>query len=314
VNDGTGNAPPSVSVLLPTHDRPAWLRAALESVLAGDFGDFEVIVSNNGRPEHTRELRERVFDARIRWVEQPQGLGARENFLAALTLARGRYVAVLHDDDWWHHRLLANLIPPLDRHPEAVVAFADHWLVTTEGEIDAAATDHTSRASGRAALAAGLHQPFHRLAVQENLPITGCAFRREALPPKCFPPEVGNTLDVWAGYMLAVTGGAAYRCPERLLYYRLHEGNDFAGLETLRAAIYCQQRMLADPRMTAHHDELRRRLATRQRFMGTALLRKGARARARSHLRAALELRPTLKGFGAWGASWFMPKRLLTRL
>jgi glycosyltransferase involved in cell wall biosynthesis len=305
---------PSVSVLLPTHNRPVWLRVALESVLGGDFRDFEVIVSNSGRPAHTHELHERVDDARVRWVEQPPGFGARENFLAALALARGRYVAVLHDDDWWDPRLLASLVPPLEEHPEAVVAFADHWLVDADGRIDVASTDETARTSGRAEVAPGLHRPLHQLAAREEIPIVGAVFRREAIPPDSFPPEVGSILDVWVGFLLAVTGGAGYRCPERLLYYRVHGANDSAWLESLRGAVYCQRRMLNDTRMIAQHDELRRRLATREQYIGAALLRQGARSQARSYLRHAMQLRPSWKGVGAWGASWFVPKSILGRL
>jgi glycosyltransferase involved in cell wall biosynthesis len=305
---------PMVSVVLPTHNRPTWLRIALEGVLEGDFQDFEVIVSNNGRPADTRELRARVGDERIHWVEQPGSLGARENFLAALTRARGRYVAVLHDDDWWHPRLLASLVPPLEDEPGAVVAFADHWLVDGKGRIDATATDSTARTSGRADMAAGYHRPFHHLAAEERIPIAGSVFRRDALTSSGFPPEVGSTLDLWVGYTLAVTGGGAYRCSDRLLYYRIHEGNESAWLESLCGAVYCQRRMLADARMASQHDELRTRLATRERFIGAALLRQGDRSDARLYLRRALRLRPTLRGVGAWGASWFVPKSLLARL
>jgi glycosyltransferase involved in cell wall biosynthesis len=301
-------------VIVPTHNRPVWLEAALESVLSGEYQDFEIVVSNNGRPEDTRVLSERIDDARVRWIEQTQSLGARENFLAALALARGRYVAVLHDDDWWHPRLLATVIPPLDEHPEVVIAFADHWLVDADGEIDPVATDYSSRESGRGRLAAGHHQPFHDLAVQENIPICGSAFRREALPPEVFPPQVGTALDVWMGYVLARLNGAAYYCSERLLYYRLHGGNDHAHSGSLQAAVYCQRCMLDDPRMAAQRDALRRRLATRQQFLGAALLRQGARSDARAQLRQALRLRLTLRGVGAWGASWVVPKSLLSRL
>src|SRR5919199_6684910 len=110
---GSGETPPLVSVILLTHNRPVWLRTALRSVLEGEFEGYEVIVSNNGQPEHTRGLAEHVGDPRVRWVEQPPS-GGLEHFLAALSLARGRYVAPLHDDDWWHPRFLATLIPPLE--------------------------------------------------------------------------------------------------------------------------------------------------------------------------------------------------------
>jgi glycosyltransferase involved in cell wall biosynthesis len=308
-------APPSVSVVLPTHNRPVWLRTALASVLEGEFEDFEVIVSNNGRAEHTRELAAQVDDPRIRWIEQPPS-GMLEHFLAALSLARGRYVAALHDDDWWHPRLLATLVPPLEADPEVVVTFADPVLVHADGELDVAATEYFSRTSGRATLAPGFHHPFNHLAVRETVPLVSCVFRREAVAPSDVPLDVGTAHDIWIAYLLARTGGAAYYCPDRLVFLRGHESSDFAGhpIANLLAAVDCQRRMLRDPGLAPHRGELRRRLAAREQGLGAALLRQGSRSAAREHLGAALRLRATPKGSAAWAASWVMPGPLLARL
>ena len=304
---------PAVSVLLPTHNRPEWLNRALKSVLAGDYEDFEVIVSNNGRPEDSRELEQRINDPRVRWTEQPQDTSPLKNVLAALSLARGRFATVLHDDDWWDSHFLATLVPQLESHRALVAAFASPWWVTEDGQIDHRLSDELNRASGRAALAPGLHQPFHALAVSEEVPIPGCVFRREALPPDSFPDEVGTAWDVWAGYLLAATDGAVYFCPERLVYLTQHANSDLAlaGTRNSLAAAYCQRQILRDPRMSAHRGELIRRLAVREQSIGASLLRQGHRDPARRHLSAALRRRATAKGLIAWGASWVVPRSLL---
>src|SRR5262249_61213009 len=67
--DGAAVTPPTVSVVLPTHNRPIWLAEALTSVLDGQFQDLEVVVSNNGNPEHTRSLPRAIGDPRGRWIE-----------------------------------------------------------------------------------------------------------------------------------------------------------------------------------------------------------------------------------------------------
>lgn len=310
----SGRRRPAVSVVLPTNNRPVWLEQAVTSVLDGEYEDFEVIVSNNGRPEDTGLLSERIDDARVRWIEQPPSC-ILENFLSAMSLARGDYVAVLHDDDWWHPKLLARLLTPLRSHPEAVVAFCDPWHVTPEGQIDLESSDFFSTRSGRATLKPGLHQPFTALAAREGVSFAGSVFRRDAVSIDDFPSEVGAALDVWNAYLLAVGGRAAYFCPDRLVYVRMHRSNfALSPTENLVAAAYCQRRMLVDPRMAAHRDELRRRLAARQQTIGASLLRQGSRSAARNHLAAALRLRPTAKGLGGWVASWAVPMPLLARL
>jgi Glycosyl transferase family 2 len=304
-----------VSVVLPTHNRPHWLRTALTSVLDGDFQEFEVIVSNNGRHQDTRELAREITDPRVRWVEQPAS-AQLEHLLAALRLARGRFIAILHDDDWWHPRLLATLIPPLEERRQAVLAFVDQLHVSVDGRVDELATEYLSRASGRAVLEAGFHQPFDELAIRESVSNAGLVFRREALNLADIPLEVGTASDLWIPYLLARTGGAAYYCPARLFYVRDHAESEFAAkpLETLTAAVDCQRRMLRDPRLAPYREELKLRIAAREHVIGATLLRRGSRAAARGHLGAALRLRPTRKSYAAWAASWIAPDAVLARL
>ncbi len=286
------------------------------SVLNGQFADFEIVVSNNGLPEHTRNLRERTRDPRIRWVEQSQDLDLLGNFLASASLARGRYVSVLHDDDWLHPDYLARLIPPLEAHPEAVLAFTDPWHVGVNGEIDSDTTDYFTRVRGLDELAPGFHRPFHELVLRESIPFPGCIFRRDALSPADFPREVGPAYDIWATHLLARTDGAAYFSSDRLVYYTVHEDREFAEdpVPYFESAVYCEQRMLDDAVMAPKQTDISRRLAARQRWLGVCLLRRGARKAARTHLADALRLRPTLKGLVGWGASWLLPRSLLTRL
>jgi glycosyltransferase involved in cell wall biosynthesis len=307
---------PCVSVLLPTHNRPEWLAEALDSVLTGDFADLEVVVSNNGRPEDTRKLARVVRDARVRWIQQDQSLGMLENFLAALSQARGKYVALLHDDDRWLPGFLAALVPPLERRSDGVLGFVDHFVVDVDGRIDKAATESYSRRFGRTALAAGFHQPFFELAARQTVAITGCVFRRAALETSLLTSQVGPFYDIWITYQLARTGGAAYYHDERLLYYRVHGGSVTASndLAAHLGTISCRNSMLSDPSMQPYRAVLRKRLAQDHVSAGAVLLRQGDRVRARKHLEIAAKLAPSWKSAGGLAASWLAPRSALARL
>lgn len=306
---------PLVSVVLPTHNRPEWLARALNSVTAGTFRDFEVIVSNNGNPDDTRQLQPTLEDPRIRWIEQDP-CGQAENLMAGLRLARGRYVAILHDDDWWSPRFMATLVPPLERYPQAVLAFSDHYIVNQLGDVQEAESEINSRLWGRSDLREGLHQPFFGVVAHQSVAITGCVFRRSALALEQLTPEIGSSDDIWMSYLLAKSGGAAYFSPKRLMYYRQHDGSYTAAgfLSTHLSAIRCRTIMLRDPEMRAYRGLITPRLAGDHRCVGAELLRGGHRAEARSHLADALRLRPTVKAFGGWAASWLAPPFVLSRL
>jgi glycosyltransferase involved in cell wall biosynthesis len=308
--------PPLVSVLLPTHNRPIWLAEALTSALNGEFRDLEVIVSNNGDPQHTRELACAIRDSRVRWVEQNRDLGMMENFLACLRLARGEYVAVLHDDDRWSQRFLAVLVPPLEHHREAVLSFADHYLVNHRGEADLAATEVNTKRWGRADLREGLHQPFFDLVARQSVAVTGCVFRRSALPISELTPDVGAFYDVWLAYLLATTGGAAYFNSGRLLYYRAHDASysNRRDIDACLASVHYRRRMLRDPSLRPYRDVLTKRLAEDHLAVGGGLMREGVRGTARVHYATAVRLHPTVRALGRWTASWIVPRSVYSRM
>jgi glycosyltransferase involved in cell wall biosynthesis len=306
---------PLVSVVLPTHNRRDWLAGALASVLDGQFRDFEVVVSNNGNPEDTRWLRCIITDTRVQWAEQDPTLGPLENFLAGLRLARGKYVAPLHDDDKWSPSFLAELVPPLESNPEAVLAFADHYIIDEQGSIDEAATAINTKRWGRADLREGLHQPFFRIVAYQSVPMTGCVFRRDALPVEEISSEIGSFYDIWTSYLLARGGGAAYFTPRRLMYYRTHAASQSSAehLAAHVASIRCRRLLLEDPQLDAYRGVITSQLASDHILVGAEFLRRGRRRDARFHLKAGLRLRPTFKALVGLAASWTAPSALLTR-
>jgi glycosyltransferase involved in cell wall biosynthesis len=307
---------PAVSVVLPTHNRPAWFAESLTSVLRNGFQDFEVIVSNNGEPEHTRRLQQHIQDPRVRWIEQDSSVGMLDNFLSALSLARGRYVALAHDDDRWSPSFLDALVVPLERHPEAVISFSDQYVMNERGEVDLASSDGYTEGTLRGSLREGLHQPFFHLVAHYSVAATSCVFRRTALRASEIVSEVRSFYGLWLIYLLARTGAAAYYVPQRLAYIRLRDEGDAGSPDPSGSldAVYCLRRMRRDPAMRPFHEVLSERLAERHLWAGAAFLRQGARGEARRHIGAALRLNPTPKAVAGWAASWVVPNPLLARL
>lgn len=90
---------PFFSVVIPSYNRGEFIAATIDSVLAQDYSDCEIIVSDDGSTDGTLEVLARYGD-RIRVDTQPNaGPGAARNL--ALRHATGRYVAFLDSDDLW---------------------------------------------------------------------------------------------------------------------------------------------------------------------------------------------------------------------
>lgn len=103
---------PDVSVVIPTRNRWNTLVLALSSVLHQRDVALEVIVVDEASTDGTNEALDAVarHDARVRVVRhtQPMGLAAARN--AGLREARGRWVAFLDDDDFWHPAKLSQQV------------------------------------------------------------------------------------------------------------------------------------------------------------------------------------------------------------
>jgi glycosyltransferase involved in cell wall biosynthesis len=92
---------PAVSVIIPTYLRPDLVVRAVRSALGQTFADLEVVVVVDGRDAATVAALEALGDARLRALVPDRNLGnagARNHGIAA---ARGAWIALLDDDDWW---------------------------------------------------------------------------------------------------------------------------------------------------------------------------------------------------------------------
>ncbi len=100
----------SVSVIMPTYNRPDMLVTAVRSVLAQTFRSFEIIVVNDCGMDVGGILMGLDTENRITYVRhgKNRGLGAARN--TGIRLARGKYIAYLDDDDVFYPNHLETLV------------------------------------------------------------------------------------------------------------------------------------------------------------------------------------------------------------
>lgn len=128
---------PAISVLLPSFNQAEFLPEAIGSVLAQDFPDFELVISDGGSRDSSREVIASFAaqDARIRVCHPNGNPGVAGNWNHCLAQARGRYVKFLFSDDFFASRsALGQLRAALDRHPTALLATSAARLVGAGSE------------------------------------------------------------------------------------------------------------------------------------------------------------------------------------
>ena len=92
---------PTVSVIVPTYNRANLLKRAIASVLNQRFEDFELIIVDDASPDNTPEVVENIDDWRIRYIRLKKNSGGPVARNTGIKKARGRFIALLDDDDEW---------------------------------------------------------------------------------------------------------------------------------------------------------------------------------------------------------------------
>ncbi|HEY3782165.1 MAG TPA: glycosyltransferase [Fimbriimonadaceae bacterium] len=125
---------PTVSVLLTCYNHIAYIPAALDSILAQTFTDFEIIAIDDGSKDGTREWLQARKEP-IQLIFNEQNLGTYASLNVALSKAKGDYIAVLNDDDVWHPTKLEKQLALFQLHPKVGLVHTDGKFINGEGQI-----------------------------------------------------------------------------------------------------------------------------------------------------------------------------------
>jgi hypothetical protein len=135
MNSTNSTNDPLVSVGMPVYKGERYLRGALRSLLAQDYSNFELIISDNNSHDGTENIcREfEASDPRIRYIRQPENRGSPWNLKFVLEQARGDYFMWAAHDDLWEPSYLGKCLRKLQSHPEAVLCCTEVDFIDGEG-------------------------------------------------------------------------------------------------------------------------------------------------------------------------------------
>jgi glycosyltransferase involved in cell wall biosynthesis len=118
---------PRVSAIIPTYNRKAFVLEAVGSILEQTYGDYELIVVDDGSGDGTGEALKQ-YGGQLRYAYQDnQGVSVARNH--GLELAEGEFIAFLDSDDLWLPEKLGVQVAFMDEHPEAQICYTDEiWI------------------------------------------------------------------------------------------------------------------------------------------------------------------------------------------
>ena len=226
------------SVVMPVYGVEKFVAQAIESVLAQEFQDWQLIIVNDCSPDNSMEICARYKDSRIITVEHErnQGLAAARN--SGIRASSGPFVAFLDSDDTWHPAKLKRHFEHLTNNPQLGLSFSRSAFMDEQGTLTQCYQMPKLKNI----------EPGHLYCRNPIGNGSAPVLRREALeaiafyPPQqltnsnrddvCyFDPTLRQSEDIECWTRLALTRAWVIEgLPEALTYYRLNNGGLSANL------------------------------------------------------------------------------------
>ena len=109
---------PLVTVLMPAYNAEKYIGEAIDSILNQTMRDFELIIVNDGSTDNTQQIVRSYTDERIRYFINGENIGIAESFNRAISVARGKYLAIAEHDDISHPQRFKISVSYLEKHSE----------------------------------------------------------------------------------------------------------------------------------------------------------------------------------------------------
>jgi len=209
---------PLVSIAMCTYNGEQFLREQLDSLIAQDYPNIEIIIVDDCSTDSTFNILKEYQSnhSHIRAMKNPANLGFVKNFEKATSLCSGDYISLCDQDDIWFSHKISQLV---DHIGESNLIYSGVQLINEKGQKIKREFLTIHRLSGKCHL--GL--------LFANC-VTGhtCLIKRQALNKALPFPEKITVHDHWIALVSAATGGIKAH-PETLSLYRQHDSNAILG-------------------------------------------------------------------------------------
>lgn len=114
---------PFFSICIPVYKNTTYLGRLLQSIAEQTCGDYEVVIADDSPNEVVEVFLQTNFSGLpIVYHKNAQALGTPANWNKAIDLAKGTWIKLMHDDDWFAHKeVLSRLKDRLQDHQPAMV-------------------------------------------------------------------------------------------------------------------------------------------------------------------------------------------------
>jgi glycosyltransferase involved in cell wall biosynthesis len=121
-----------LSFVIPTRNQARFLRQCIESCLAQQIADSEIVVTDGASTDDTRDVLASYGD-RVRWVSEPDR-GQSDAVNKGVRMASGELIAWINSDDYYaSEHAVAKLVAAFDADPQLDIAYGNGLRVDIDG-------------------------------------------------------------------------------------------------------------------------------------------------------------------------------------
>jgi glycosyltransferase involved in cell wall biosynthesis len=126
---------PRVSICIPAYQAERHLRATVDSVLAQQGVDLEVVIVDNHSSDATSSILRDLNDSRLRIIRNPATVSMVENFNLAVSMCRSEFVKLICADDVLAPTCIAAQAAVLDGAPDVALVAVQTDFIDDQGRL-----------------------------------------------------------------------------------------------------------------------------------------------------------------------------------
>lgn len=124
---------PLVSIITPSYNQGAFIKATIDSVLNQDYPKIEYLVMDGGSTDHTIEILKSYGD-RIQWISEKDD-GQADAVNKGIRRAKGEIIGWLNSDDTYLEGAVTKIVAYMQSHPDADMVYAEGYYIDKDGQI-----------------------------------------------------------------------------------------------------------------------------------------------------------------------------------
>jgi glycosyltransferase involved in cell wall biosynthesis len=201
---------PEISIVMPVYNGGAFLKETIAGLLSQSYGDFELIIVNDGSTDSSREIIQSFNDKRIKYLSNHQNCGIVFSRNKGCSQMKGRFYAPFDADDIAHPQKMEKQLAFLKENPEFAMTGCRVKRIDPEG-----------KPFGKAWRLSADHKQIPSIMLFRNYFVhSSLLINRKALPSGFYT----KGFDVVEDYLLCADialKNKVYILPEFLLKYRV---------------------------------------------------------------------------------------------